>query len=157
MLLEGGESLVRSAYAIADTSTALGIAHGPGVLYLTNHRILFETPASRGAVRDFVGGRDVRMTLHAPLAELRNASVRRGRVVRPRLVLEFAAGHAAFDVLDPDDWVSQIATARREILPPGSAPAPPTIERQVVKVRCRFCGTLGREGEPRCPSCGAPL
>jgi len=26
-----------------------------------------------------------------------------------------------------------------------------------VKVRCRYCGTLGNEGEPRCPFCGASL
>lgn len=157
MLLEGGESLLRSAYAIADTSVAVGLVRGPGVLYLTNRRLLFETAASRGAVRDFVGGRDVHVALHLGLSELRNASVRRGRVGRPRLVVEVAAGRASFDVLEPEAWLSQIATARREAPAAGAAAPAPAAFREIVKVRCRFCGTLGQEGAPRCPSCGAPL
>lgn len=32
-----------------------------------------------------------------------------------------------------------------------------TIERQVVKIRCRHCGSLVNEVEGKCPSCGAPL
>jgi rubrerythrin len=32
-----------------------------------------------------------------------------------------------------------------------------TIERQVVKIRCRHCGNLVNEVEGKCPSCGAPL
>lgn len=32
------------------------------------------------------------------------------------------------------------------------------IERQVVvKVRCRYCGTLNNDGNPKCESCGANL
>jgi hypothetical protein len=157
MLLKGGESLLRSAYAVADASPALGLARGPGVLYLTSHRLLFETPESRGAVRDFVQGKAVRLALDTALPDLRNASVRRGRVARPRLVLEFAAGRAAFDVLDPDAWLGQIAMARRDLPSTSAGPSVYTVERPVIKVRCRFCGTLGHEGDARCPACGAPL
>ena len=32
-----------------------------------------------------------------------------------------------------------------------------TVERQVVKVRCRYCATLADQGVPTCPNCGAPL
>jgi hypothetical protein len=32
-----------------------------------------------------------------------------------------------------------------------------TIERQVVKIRCRHCGNLVNEVEGKCPSCGAQL
>ena len=40
---------------------------------------------------------------------------------------------------------------------PSAAPASMThtIERQVVKVRCRYCGGLYDEVAPKCPSCGA--
>ncbi len=45
--------------------------------------------------------------------------------------------------------------------PGATAIRPPivvhTIERQVVKVRCRHCGKLGNEVDGKCPSCGAPL
>ena len=49
--------------------------------------------------------------------------------------------------------------------PPAPAPAQPapvatqthTIEREVVKVRCRYCGNLGYERDGKCPSCGASL
>lgn len=38
----------------------------------------------------------------------------------------------------------------------GTQPAPEThtIERQVIKIRCGYCGSLYDEVEPKCPSCG---
>lgn len=46
-------------------------------------------------------------------------------------------------------------------IPPAST-NPPTytekiIERQIVKVRCRYCGTLNNDGNSSCESCGARL
>lgn len=32
-----------------------------------------------------------------------------------------------------------------------------TVERQVVKVRCRYCGSLADPTDVHCPSCGATL
>ena len=32
-----------------------------------------------------------------------------------------------------------------------------TVERQVVKVRCRYCGALADPADVHCPSCGATL
>jgi hypothetical protein len=159
MLLQGGEGLLRSAYAVLDPGSPVAPGRGPGVLYLTNHRLLFELPESRGAVRDFMGGRDTRLAVDVLLHEVRNVTVRRGRLGRPRLVVELPAGRLAFDVLEPDEWVSEVARAKRE-LPSPFVPPPPathTIEREVVKIRCRFCGALGNEVHGRCPACGAPL
>jgi hypothetical protein len=31
------------------------------------------------------------------------------------------------------------------------------IERQIIKVRCRYCGTLNNECQTKCDSCGAHL
>ena len=86
-------------------------------------------------------------------------SLRRGRLRGPRLVVDLFHDQPAFDVLDPDSWMTSIAQARRDAPAPGGPPAPAyhLIERQVVKVRCRYCGTLGNEGDPRCPFCGAPM
>jgi len=159
MLLHAGESTLRSAYAVLESAHGDPPHRGPGVLYLTNRRLVFESPVSRGMVRDLVGGRDSRLVLDVPLGELRNVSVRRGRIRGTRFVVDLLHDRPAFDVLDPDAWVAAVAQARRELPAPGGAGAPAVhlIERQVVKVRCRYCGTLGNEGEPRCPFCGASL
>ena len=159
MLLDPGESVRRSAYAVCEPSGGRPPGLRPGVLYLTNHRLLFEAPVSRGRVRDLIGGRDTRLLVDARLGELRNATVRRGRLRGERLVVELPGGLVGFDVLEPEAWVSAIAQARRE----GSAPPPAGgapgagVERTIVKIRCRYCSALGEYGAGRCPACGAPL
>ena len=157
MLLGHGEVVLRSAYAVAASGEeANGAPAGAGVLYLTNLRIVFESPASRGRLGRRKPGETVTQ-FEVSLHGLRNVSVRRVRLARPRLVLEVAHGRPSFDVLEPDAWTSTIAQAKRALPPPTGTGATLTIERQVVKVRCRFCGTLGNEVDGRCPSCGAPL
>jgi hypothetical protein len=157
MLLGHGESLLRSAYAVANSGDDSRAPSGPGVLYVTNLRIVFEAPVGRRRIGRRAGETEIQ--LDASLHDLRNLSVRQARLGRPRLVLEFPRGRPSFDVLDPPGWVAAIAQAKRALPPyPGSAvTSVHTIERQVVKVRCRFCGALGNEVDGRCPSCGAPL
>ncbi|HYA54914.1 MAG TPA: hypothetical protein VEG42_04855 [Thermoplasmata archaeon] len=159
MLLGHGEVVLRSAYAVADPGDrSERPPRGPGVLYVTNLRVVFEARRSRrGIARRSLS--ETETHLDAPLSEIRNVTVRRARVGRPRLVIELAHGRPTFDVLEPDGWTASIAQAKRA-MPPPSGPSwqtVHTIERQVVKVRCRFCGSLGNEVEGRCPSCGAPL
>lgn len=157
MLLGPGESLLRSAYTVAYGGDASGAPNGPGVLYVTNQRIVFEAPLGGRIMGRRRGETETR--LEVPLHDLKNITIRRGRIGRPRLVLELAHSRPAFDLLEPEAWVGTIAQARRAVPPsPGPGVASVyTIERQVVKVRCRFCGTLGNEVDGRCPSCGAPL
>lgn len=159
MLLGPGESVLRSAYAVASPGDrSEGPPSGPGVLYVTNLRVVFEAPVGRRKIsRRSVGETEVQ--LDAGLLDVRNVGVRRGRIGRPRLVLELHRGRPTFDVLEPEAWVGEIAQARRALPAahgPGGIPVH-LIERQVVKVRCRFCGRLGNELDGRCPSCGAPL
>lgn len=161
MLLDHGESVLRSAYAVAEGGDAADGPSGPGVLYVTNLRVVFESP-----VKGRRGGRrshgETEIQFEASLHELRNVSVRRPRLGRPRLVLELPRSRPSFDVLEPEAWAGTIAQARRAS-PAPIRPGGPTvhlverIERQVVKVRCRYCGALGNEVDGRCPSCGAPL
>lgn len=163
MLLGPGESVLRSEYAV------LLDGHGPGilrrtagVLYLTNHRCVFETAASRGVVQDLVRGRDATIVLDAPLASLRNLNVQRPRLGKPRLLIDTGHARATFDLLDPDEWYRATVQARQALPSPFVPPPPSThtthlVERQVVKVRCRFCGSLGDEVDRRCSTCGAPL
>ena len=159
MLLGARETVLRSAYAVLEAPAGDARRRRPGVLYLTTERLVFEAPGSRGAVRDYVGGRDPEILVDEPLSRLRNLSVRRGRLAKPRLVVDRAEHRVVFDVLDPDAWAASITEGRhraelarerawRSVAPIGGA---------VVKVRCRFCGGLSDEGSNRCPSCGAPL
>jgi hypothetical protein len=154
MLLQRDEAVLRSEYAVVVEGQGHRLeTRQAGVLYLTTHRCVFEIHRSRGVLR----GRDPVIVLDAPLVGLTNVSVRRPTLGKPRLVLEIGNLRGAFDVMDPDDWFRAIATARQSVPAPGSPAVVHTIERQVVKVRCRFCGTLSDEREGRCAVCGAPL
>ena len=160
MLLQPGEEILRSEFAILlEGEGSAVMPRSPGVLYLSNHRCVFEVQPSRGVVRNLVRGRATVTLLDAPLGLLHNVTVLRPRLGRPRLHLEVPRARMTFDVLDPDTWHGAIAHARRTLSTAPTAPTVTThtIERQVVKVRCRFCGTLGTEGDARCASCGASL
>lgn len=157
MLLAAHESVVRSAYAVLETRTQDARRRRPGVLYLTTDRLIFESPGSRGMVRDLVAGRETETLLDEPLAHVRNVSIRKGRWSRPFLVVERAEHRAVFDVLEPESWVVAIAESRRrrELRSEAATPRAPT--GTVVKIRCRYCGGLGDEESNRCPACGAPF
>jgi hypothetical protein len=159
MLLDPGESVLRSAYAVLERPEGGATRGGPGVLYLTNRRLLFEAPASRGLVRDLLQGRENHLAWHERLPEIRNVAVRRGRIGRARLVVEAANGRPVFDLLDPDAWAGAIAEARHGAMPSqGAVPTVvQTVEREIVKIRCRYCGRLANEVNSRCPACGGPL
>jgi hypothetical protein len=160
MLLAHGESVLRSAYAVASAGDGSeGPPKGPGVLYLTNARLVFEAPVARRRIGRRTNG-ETEVQLEVSLHDLQNVVIRRSRLGREKLVLELHhARRPSFDVLGADGWAGAIAQAKRS-LPPGygaGGGSPHIVERQVVKVRCRFCGTLGNEVDGRCPSCGAPL
>ncbi len=158
MLMHAGESKLRSAYAVME-GYGPSAYRGPGVLYLTTQRLIFESSVSPGIVSGLVKGKETVTVLDAALFHVRNVSVRRGRIGYERLQVELTAGRPSFNVLDPDAWVAAIALAKRTAPPPypGTSVILQTVERQVVKVRCRFCGGLGNEVDGRCPSCGAAL
>ena len=157
MLLRSGEHLLRSAYAVLEAEHRPQGVRGPGVLYLTNHRLVFEASSSSGLVRGLLRGRETRRVLESSLHDVTDVTVRRGRLgAKSRLVVVFADARPAFDVLDPETWAGAIAQAKRALPPPGAA-GPTVIERQVVKVRCRYCGNLGNEVDGHCSCCGAGL
>lgn len=157
MLLHSGEHLLRSAYAVVGAEDRPQGVKGPGVLYLTSHRLVFEAPATGGVVRDLLRGRETVLVFDGSLHDISDAHVRRSRLGRTWLVVATPRAHPSFDVLDPDAWVSAIAQAKRALPPPTAVGATTIIERQVVKVRCRYCGSLGSEVDGRCATCGASL
>ncbi len=152
MLLRRGETLVRSAYAVLEGGVTPESSVGPGVLYLTNHRLVFERGHRRGRHPNST-------VVNASLDDVHDVAVPRRRLRTSRLAVELTHGRPVFDVLEPEVWARAIAEAKRAVPEPTAPPVVErvTIERHVVKVRCRFCLTLAGELDRRCPSCGAPL
>jgi hypothetical protein len=159
VLLGAHEQVMRSAYALLDKGSHDPDRRRAGVLYLTTERVIFEAPRSRGVVRDLLGGQDVDLLIDVPIGALRNVVVRRGRLARPRLVLDSGGHRAVLDVLEPEAWASEIAEARGRNSPKTTLPPDPLLAtgEPVVKLRCRYCGGLAAEVDRRCPACGAPL
>jgi hypothetical protein len=151
MLLSGGESQVRREdvvpYRWGDTT-------GRGTLYLTSFRLVLES-----APGSLLRTGHTETVFDLPLRDVGNVSV---GVVRGRaryIVLEFPTGKLRLDVVDPSKWFEAVAGAKAS-LASAHAPAPRTthtVEREVVKIRCRHCGTLSDERTSRCASCGAAL
>ncbi|MCI4324902.1 MAG: hypothetical protein L3K00_03330 [Thermoplasmata archaeon] len=151
MLLSGGESQLRREDVVP---YRWGDATGEGSLYLTTFRLVLESPQG-GRLR----AAHTETVFDLPLRSVGNVSV---GVVRGRaryIVLEFPPGKLRLDVVDPARWYEAIAAAKAE-LASAHAPVPRathTVEREVVKIRCRHCGTLSDERMSRCASCGASL
>jgi hypothetical protein len=150
-LLNAGESQVRREdvvpYRWGDTT-------GRGTVYLTSHRLVLESvPGS------LLGPGHAETVFDVSLRDVRNVSV--GTVLRRAryIVLEFPTGTIRLDVVDPPAWREALSRAKASVPPAQGAPVAPThtVERHVVKIRCRHCGTLSDERVAKCPSCGAAL
>jgi hypothetical protein len=102
MLLGADENILRSEYAVLLEGQGTGVLpRSTGVLYLTNHRCVYETTPSRGVVKNLTRGRETVTILDAPLAQVHNVSVIRPRLGRVRLHLEVHRARLTFDLLDP--------------------------------------------------------
>jgi hypothetical protein len=137
-------------------------------IVLTDLRLVIELQA-RGRVFN-VQSADILVDL--PWYQVRNAVAIRKIIGQPVLQIDTFHHRSLWRAENAEFWVRTIAQMRASL---GHAPPPPpasgagvivnvppaapsqTIERQVVKVRCRHCGQLGDEVVGRCPSCGAPL
>lgn len=124
-----------------------------GAAYLTNFRLVFETVRSRGVLR---APQEI-VIVNCPLDYIVNASVGKALMGRPVLYVQARTGQGEFEFSDPARWQGEIAAVRAA--PRGGVPpvVERTIERQVVKVRCRNCGSLNPETDRVCEACKAPL
>ena len=169
MLLDGDEKTVYQEHKILMN----GSKH-TGTLILTNKRVVLETLHIKRSKIPIIGKdkKEEFIVFTAPLTEVMKVDVVKKLIGKPTV---FKLGHSGketqFTVADPSVWQNQIIRAKSEMgshhsygvnvnltAPAQSAPAPSpthTIERQVVKVRCKYCGGLYDEVAPKCPSCGA--
>jgi hypothetical protein len=105
---------------------------------------------------------------------LRRPELVLGRFVQLAEIYDEGAGPARFLVRDAPDvcreidaarvegqreWAERRTRARADMGRLGPAPVPPgttVVIREIVKVRCAYCGNLMEESRTICPSCGAP-
>ena len=140
-----------------------------GTLYLTNLRLVLEVDASDRMLDRLSGATRPQTAFEAIPGEVRNAHLVRRLFGTPVLQVELRGQQYFLITPEAPEWVDLLARHRAAPppppppLPPPPPPPPPpaphviqTIERQVVKVRCRHCGQLSDETLVRCPSCGAP-
>lgn len=145
-------------YAIKKGDAKLVPSGGSGRLFLTNKGLIFRAGKERTVIRS---------------SDLKDSGVRERTLRSPLLVVHTTGGELTFEVDGAKAWATAILTVRSSVVqpPPGPSAAPPaaqagasthtvehhTVEREVVKVRCRYCGNLGDEREGKCASCGAAL
>ena len=154
MLLRSDERIVRSAFAVLAREFCPKGFRGPGTLYLTSQRVVFEGPVSpkfRGGV---VPGERSARVVDRPLREIDNASVRSEPSDRLWLDVQFPDGRAILVVLEPEAWTRAILQAKRVFATPGSFVVP-LAGRPAVRLRCRACGNIVNDPNAPCPTCGA--
>lgn len=151
VLLGPGEERRRTEHAVP---FRVGEGSGRGSLYLTNVRLVLESmPSGR------LASGAPSTVLEVPLDQVRNAAVGSALGRRRYLSVEAGSPGLRLDVVDPGAWVKAIAEAKASLPAPrpSGTVVTHTIERHVVKIRCRHCGSLSEESRDRCPNCGAAL
>jgi hypothetical protein len=161
MILLRGEKILTQGPA-----TSLTHGKAPGLLFLTNYRLVFETTTGTGLLR--AGSTSTLLDL--PLDQISDAHVNRPRLrIRfldsSRLRFHTHRGEVDFAVDHPEVWRQYFADVKRESYPPSQGPAPPVISVQVnvppapsestIHLRCPYCRTTYDEARGRCPTCGA--
>ena len=154
-LLGTGESVLRKARAVSASGQ-----HGE--LFLTTDRLIFEAPKASGLRHRHL----VSKVFSVMLTDLVEANVSKPFLGSPVLRIEAHGVDATLRLEEAGAWYDAIVKAREAAFAaPRAAPqsAVPTarethtVERQVIKVRCRYCGNLTDEIAGKCASCGAKL
>lgn len=160
MLLQPGEKLIASHTA----DGFFGGAKFPGMLHLSNQRLVFEAGVWEAGV-----GWTTRTLADLPLWQVTNVTVSAGQ--KAGMVLRIETGRGTgynFTTPHAQNWMHAISQARSQSAPPPppprAAPPPPPAPQVVVNLpqpqvylHCRHCGSLNQSGKERCASCGAAL
>jgi hypothetical protein len=133
---------------------------------ITNQRIIFRHPHAMGLKKDYTDYR---------YQDISNVVMEKGLMRSTvKLVLRFGGEPLAIESLPNSDAQAAYGLIRGNLtraqspLPQSMVNAPAqqqpspggsqtVIEREVVKVRCTYCGTLNDESSAACSSCGAKL
>ena len=126
---------------------------------VTNERVILRHPHAMGLKKDYTDYN---------YRDIANAELDKGMMRSTvKLVLRFGGeplvlgdlpnkdAQAAYGLVR-ENLVRSQAPVAQNVAPPPPMPAE-VVEKEVVKVRCRYCGTLNDESSRVCSSCGATL
>lgn len=171
MLLNNGEELI-----LKEKNVTYLRSGRRGTLFLSNQRIYMERIEVEKKMLGLKEERTEHMIALIPLRTISGLTVEKNLLLKSHfLKVTTAKAVYEFKVENPDTWkeriimakkggASQSQSAAKNAITINVVQQTPTqpiqkevVERQVVKVRCRYCGTLIDEAIGKCPSCGAQL
>lgn len=171
MLLSQNERLI-----LEEKNVSLGGTSQIGTLVLTNERLVLESAINAKKKHSHKTVTEEVSLVSIPVDRIIDAKNNKKKFLKPSsLEVLYQETSVSFLVEEPQSWVNHILQTRNEATEPyagktenhgvtvnvGNQTSAPiqkeTIEKQVVKVRCRYCGSLVDELEGNCPQCGARL
>jgi hypothetical protein len=135
-------------------------------IIVTNERVILRHPHAMGLVKDYTDFSYLDVTNVILTKGLTRSSV--------NLVLKLGGDPLALDSIPNSEAQTAYGLIRQNLTlhqspmaqgkinvaaqqPPPAGEGTTVIEREVVKIRCRYCGTLNDETSKTCSSCGAAL
>lgn len=172
MLLNNGEKVI-----LRERNVKLVGYDKTGTLYLTNQRIFLERILVQSKMMGLKKERIEQPIFIKPLFHITDIIAEKNLLMKShKLKITTAKTVYELKVNDPEVWIKhtiqakkgeQPRVAQQTIQPPitvnvvQSTPSQVTqkevVERQVIKIRCRYCGSLVDETNGKCPKCGATL
>ena len=126
-----------------------------GTLCLTTKKLVFDYE-QRGI---FFKGKYTSITLPLErIAELSVVGIGPFKKLAVNVVRDkpsFGLPRHEFKVSEPDVWRIEIEVAKQQQTP--SPQVVKEIVKEIVKVRCPYCGTLTESTLPNCPNCGGHI
>lgn len=148
--LSAGETLVTAEYSKYGSKT--------GTLSLTSKRVVFESQSGVFSKNTFVNA-------DFPLTAVQDVAIE-GRLTKKVLFI-LRRGNSPlryeFTVNDPEQWRNKALEAIGLASESASASSIPLVKekeviiKEIVKIPCRYCGTLIVNTDTYCSSCGAAL
>lgn len=129
-----------------------------GTLYLTDRRLIFEWSEGVVSKKHFQAG--------IGLSDIQSVNANHPRFGGGEIVIRAANSRNGFHAdaislrlaMTPELWMSKINNLLTKVSQQSTVQPTFVLEREVVRVPCRYCGTLVDAFRmSKCPSCGGPL
>jgi len=127
-----------------------------GKLFLTNRKLAFEHE-QRGIV--FKGKYSIVNTDLARIAEVNIIGIGPFKKIAINLIRDqnsFGVLRHEFNVNNPETWKAKIEVAKSS-LSENFTKERETIIKEIVKIKCSYCGMLSDQNLARCPNCNSLL
>ena len=133
-----------------------------GILYLTDRRLIFEYSVGLVNKKSY--------QLGITLGQIQSVSAKHGHFGSQEIDIIAKDANNGFRsncvgiriAMHPEVWINKInnmiAALRPTYQPNSAMPQTTIVEREIVKIPCKYCGSLNDIVSNRtCPQCGAPV